>query len=358
MRRFSPILVSGASALLLVGCSSAAPVVAPQSTSASATPTPTPTPTPSPTPTPTPVVTWPLTGLPASGDINVRPALMVKVDNVGGAVPQAGLNSADMVVEEPVEGGLTRFIAIFQSRDPVMVGPIRSARPFDAEVSRMLGGGGILLFSGASPHEIAPVKALSHATLIADDWNTAPGVFHRDSNRPGEHDLFGSSTDAWAWARANHKPSTAPARPFAIGQSGGASAGQVRATEVAVPFESNNVQWNWSGTQWLRSQHGEPHETTDGGQVRADTVVIISVSTHIDPALHDVLGNPTPVVDFTGSHGKAWVLRDGTAVEGTWSRPSIDAPLALTDSAGRPIGVKAGRTWLEVLPNSSSPTVR
>ena len=287
----------------------------------------------------------------------MRPALMVKVDNVGGAVPQAGLNAADLVVEEPVEGGLTRFIAIFQSRDPGTVGPIRSARPFDAEVSRMLGGGGILLFSGASPHEIAPVKALSHATLIADDWNTAPGVFHRDQNRPGEHDLFGSSTDAWAWARAHGKPALAPARPFVIGQPGGASAGQVRATEVAVPFESNNVQWNWNGTHWMRSQHGEPHETTDGGQVQADTVVIISVSTHIDPALHDVLGNPTPVVDFSGSHGTAWVLRDGTAVKGTWSKPSIDSPLTLTDSAGRPIGVKAGRTWLEVLPNSSTPRV-
>lgn len=284
---------------------------------------------------------------------STRPALMVKVDNVGGAVPQAGLNSADLVVEEPVEGGLTRFVAIFHSTDPEVVGPVRSARPIDADISRIIGGGGVLLFSGASPQEIKPVKADSEAVLISDDWATAPGTFSRDPERSGEHNLFADSTKAWEWAAAN-ATTHAPREPFP--HTAAPSATARPANEVSFRFPDNSVRWEWDGKHWLRSQHGKPHETVDDGQVRADSVVIISVTTTTDPDLKDVLGNPTPVVDLRSS-GPAWVLREGTVTKGTWSRSGLDAPLVLTDSAGQPMGAKPGRSWLEILPDSDTPEV-
>ena len=89
-----------------------------------------------PTPTAVPVPTYPLTGLPIPGGPPMRPALSVKIDNVDGALPQSGLNQADLVTDILVEGGLTRLMATFQSQDASLIGPIRSARPVDADLTR------------------------------------------------------------------------------------------------------------------------------------------------------------------------------------------------------------------------------
>src|SRR5438309_8082921 len=94
---------------------------------------------------PCPLPTWPLSGV-ASGPVTARPALAVKIENSIDARPQTGLNSADLVYEEVVEGGITRFCAVFQSTVPPQVGPVRSVRPMDASIAGPLHG--ILAFSG------------------------------------------------------------------------------------------------------------------------------------------------------------------------------------------------------------------
>ena len=316
------------------------------------TPAPTPSPSPSPSPTPLALAKHPLTGL-AQTTPATRPALMVKIDNVGGALPQTGVPMADIVFEEPVEGGLTRLVAVFNTVDPGVVGPIRSARPIDAQIARMLGNS-ILMFSGASRYEIRPVKRDSKATLIADDWNTAPGTFERNPDKSGDHTLFGSATKAWAWAARKGTPDTAPNQPFAFSDARSASA--VPTKDVSIRFEGTRVEWTWSASKsvWKRSQNGSPHEDTKTGQLTADTVVILSVPITYDPRLHDVLGSPTPVVSLEGS-GTVWLLRDGTKTRGTWSRATIDAPLVLTDASGAVLGVKPGHTWVEILPQPAKP---
>src|SRR5439155_2594898 len=107
----------------------------------------------------------PLTGLPADPATASKPALSVKVDNTAAGMPQSGLNDADVVTEALVEGGLTRLLATFQSKGVNVVGPIRSARPVDADLLRQLGGG-YFAYSGAAPDEIAPAKDHSNAVLI------------------------------------------------------------------------------------------------------------------------------------------------------------------------------------------------
>ena len=86
----------------------------------------------------------------------------------------------------------------------------------------------------------------------------------------------------------------------------------------------------------------------------ADTVIIAQVSTSTDPRFHDVLGHPTPIIDFV-TGGQVWVLRDGKVTPGRWQRANIDAPLDLTDDSGNPIGAKPGRTWIELLPAPKTP---
>jgi len=115
-----------------------------------------------------PPALFPLTGLPTGSGPATRPALSVKIDNIADALPQSGINQADIVYEELVEGGLTRLFVTYQSHDAAVVGPIRSARPVDADLLDQLGGG-IFAYSGAAPGEIAPAEDHSGATLLSMD---------------------------------------------------------------------------------------------------------------------------------------------------------------------------------------------
>ena len=298
-----------------------------------------------------PTTVWPLTDLPAPDGVKGRPALLVKIDNVGQALPQQGVNSADVVIEEPVEGGLTRLVAVFQSHNPSVVGPVRSARPVDAQLTRMFGSS-ILVFSGASNQEIGPVKADSHAILIADDWGTAPDVFHRDPNRRGDHSLMADTDIAWNWALSHGAQATPPQAGITFTDSNQLAN---PATNVSLDFYDTTASWHFTSGKYRRSQNGNPDRTSDDGRISADTVIITQVSTHSDPRFHDVLGHPTPIIDFV-TGGQAWVLRDGKVTPGRWHRANMDAPLELTDANGNVIGAKPGRTWIELIPAPKAPT--
>ena len=303
-----------------------------------------------PSATPANVVRWPLTSKIAPDGVSNRPALLVKIDNVGAALPQQGVNRADIVIEEPVEGGLTRLVAVFQSKNPGVVGPVRSARPVDAQLTRLFGSS-VLVFSGASDQEIEPVKADSHATLIVNDWGNAPDVFHRDPQRSGDHSLMADTDLAWSWA-LDHGATAAPPQAGIDFTDGNQLANP--AARVTLDFYDTTAGWRYESGKYLRSQNGNPDRTSDSGRITADTVIITRVATHSDPKFHDVLGHPTPIIDFV-TGGQAWVLRDGKVTPGRWSRANIDAPLKLTDANGNVIGAKPGRTWIELLPAPKVP---
>src|SRR5436305_10233595 len=148
---------------------------------------------PAPTTTAPPPV-FPLTGLLTGGGPATRPALSVKIDNISAALPQSGLNNADLVYEELVEGGQTRLFAVFQSQDADPVGPIRSARPVDADLLDQLGGG-IFAYSGAAAGEIAPSEDHSGATLLSNDNGVS--AFYRDRSRSAPHNVYSSTGELY-----------------------------------------------------------------------------------------------------------------------------------------------------------------
>jgi hypothetical protein len=310
--------------------------------------------TPTASATPSAGLTWPLTGLPALQGVAARPALAFKVDNVYGALPQAGLNSADLVFEEPVEGGLTRLIAVFQSQNPGTVAPIRSARPVDAQVMRLFGPS-ILMFSGASRYEIGPVRKLSHALLLSMDSGVP--LFARDPNRPGVHDVYASTREAWAWGLSHGASRLPPKSPWTY--SAAPSSLAKPATTADMQFGSAQAHWSYHSTsrRWFRAQNGQTDVDTLGVQLWADTVMVLNVPTYYVPGLHDVLGNPTPDARLTGS-GRMWLLREGSLVSGTWSRATLDDPFTFKAPDGSVLGVRPGRTWIELLPNGLSPSFR
>jgi hypothetical protein len=291
---------------------------------------------------------FPLTGLPTNGPPATRPALSIKVDNISNALPQVGLNNADIVTEALVEGGITRLFATFQSQDAAVVGPIRSARPVDADLLDQLGGG-LFAYSGAAPGEIAPTEDHGHATLLSNDAGVP--AFYRDHSRSAPHNVFASTADLYAAGAeaGDHSPP-----PPALYRFGGLT-GRPPATTVDIPMgQFTDVGWHWTGSLYERDQNGAPDVLDDGAPISAVNVLMMSVGIE-GSGVFDVTGVQDPLVVVIGQ-GPAWLMRDGQLVEGTWTRPTTDAPTVFHDNAGGEMVMHPGRTWVELVPNYVQPT--
>ncbi len=295
--------------------------------------------------------TFPLTGLPSGGAaVAGRPALSVKIDNIAVARPQAGLNTADVVVEQPVEGGLTRLFATWQSKDADQIGPIRSARPVDALLLRQLGPS-LFAFAGASAGVLQGIRRDSGATLI--DPSSAPGAFQRVSGRSAPHNTFSSTTALYAAGqRANSKLGLPRAfLTFAAAPSGAAKPARVARMTFSP---GTTAAWQWNGSAFVRYQNGTLDKLTDGSAVSSTNVVVMSVA--VRPGTNvDVLGHRTPDPVLTGT-GRLWVLRDAKVVEGTWRRGGAGTPVELLGADGNPVPLHPGRTWIELLPTPQQPS--
>ena len=293
----------------------------------------------------------PLTGLPATtAAAATRPALAVKIDNVLGAWPQSGLNQADIVFDLPVEAGLTRLMAVFHSNDVPLIGPVRSARPVDADLLRLFGHA-YFAFSGGSKSDLAPIMSTSHATPMW--WDVTPSLFMTRKDHAVPHQVFANTAMLYAGGQARTPSKTPPPAIFSYDAT--APTGAAHASSVTAKYQSATATWNWDGSKYLRFQDGHPDVLMDGTQVSASNIVIMSVSIH-DTAAVDSHGSPVPVPVVTGS-GTAWVLRNGVMVKGIWSRANLDAPMKLVTSSGQIIKLTPGRTWVEVLPNPRQPQI-
>ena len=313
---------------------------------------PSPSATPSATVAPAVVKTCPLTGLPPEEGQRVnRVALAVKIDNVGDARPQAGLDKADIVFEETVEGGLTRLMAMFQCDSAPNIGPIRSARTSDGDLLRLLGGA-VFGYSGANPRAIATVQQVSKAVLIA--WDNTPQFFRTDPSRPAVHNVMGSTKSLLDAGLARNSKLDAPRHIFVYGDAKHVG---TKVKTVSMTWSSSaSASWTWKGNAWQRTQNGTADVLTNGHRVTASNVVIMSI-TVANTGLHDVLGTPSPDDVVTGS-GKVWVMRDGHAIRGTWSRPTRADKMVLKDKTGNVLPLKPGRTWVELLPRPRTPSLR
>jgi len=287
----------------------------------------------------------PLTGQPAPhGEVPARPALAIKVENLPDARPQAGLDRADVVYEEPVEGGITRFIVVYQCHDAARVGPVRSGRTTDPKVLVQFGRPVMGYAGGQAP----VVRAIDQAGLIDENYNIAISAYTRDDTRPAPHNLYTSTRSLWKAAKATEG---APHPVFSYDPE---VAGPSRkARTVHLPFSSySDVYWTWSRREgaWLRSHGTVPHVLEDGTQVRAANVVVMQVQVRTGPIV-DAAGNHSPEVELTGS-GKAYVFRDGRMIVGRWERARLKDVTTFVTKAGTEIALAPGVTWVELLPST------
>ena len=260
--------------------------------------------------------------------------VFVKIDNSSAASPHSGLNNADIVIEEEVEWGITRFAAIFHSQDAT-VGPVRSGRTTDLNFLPALGRPAFV-YSGAN----TVTDILLRRIESVDNRSAARnGNYWRQSGRRAPSNLFASTSQFGSGEGA--PPAFLHYRDPAEPIDG------IATSTISISFGSSTAFWERSDDGWLRSQNGRRHLTTDGTQVSASSVVVVWV-TSVDTGMVDSAGGVVPEFILLGT-GPAAVLIDGQRVEGSWAKPSLSSPLTLIDDAGEPLGVMPGRTWIELV---------
>ena len=297
---------------------------------------------------------YPLTGLAVDDPARAeRPVLAVKIDNAEprrgrGGRPQAGINQADVVYEEMVEGSVTRFLALFHSQDADPVGPVRSARTTDLLLMGSLGRP-LFGWSGANAGVVAQVR---DADVVDVGQDAAPGAYFRAGDRPAPYNLM-SSTGALFGAVAP-EPRTPPAlfTYRAEGEApGGGPVGGVRIVFGDGPG-SAPVEYRWDGSGWARTQRDSAHVDAAGQQV-APPNVIVQFAPYIEVQCCDASGFPIVEAELLGE-GDAWILTGGHLVEGRWSRPGQGDVTTFTTAEGEPVGLTPGRTWVAIAPPGSA----
>jgi hypothetical protein len=305
--------------------------------------------TPPPPPPPPPPVYWPLTGI-ESGPVPGHPALAVKIENSVDSRPQTGLNAADVVWEEVVEGGITRFVAVYHSTVPTQIGPIRSVRPMDPAIAAPLRG--LFAFSGGQRQY---VDAVSAAGLQVISHDGGAGGFYRLNTRYAPHNVYADATVFLAQADPEHQ--AAPAPQFVHAGPGQQPTAMAAGTPTAVVnlklSGMSRPSWTWhpTGGGWLRAEGSTPATEADGAPLRAANVVVLRVAV-VNTSATDPAGNPVPETQMVGS-GEALVATGGATVAATWSKASLDAPVVLTDATGQPVLLAPGNTWVELVPTGT-----
>src|SRR5687767_5565383 len=290
----------------------------------------------------------PLTGLPMDISRSRRPVLVVKIDNAPMARPQIGLNQADVVFEEGVEGGITRFAALFHSEDSKPVGPVRSARTTDIRLISALRHP-LFAYSGAN----ATFQRYVHeAPLVDVGFDAHSDRYHRDSARPSPYNLFSETEKLFDLAPDGAVP---PPALFAYRSPGVPPSGpDARAVTHAKAWwqasKYTEALWDWDETAkgWRRTQNGEAHVDAAGKQVTPANVVLQFVTYH-DTGQVDSTGTAVPEADVVGE-GDAWFLTGGMLIPCRWSNASDTDTTHYTDASGAPVKLTPGKTWVELVP--------
>ena len=271
-----------------------------------------------------------------------RSALTIKIDNTPQAMPQYGIQDADVVYEEIVEGGITRLAAIFNSHLPAVVGPIRSVRRTDREIVFPIGG--IFAFSGGAEYavrsiETAPVK-------LYDEANSGAAMF-RTSARYAPHNLLGNAV---LLMKKDGLPRPPPAL-FTYASAKTPLGPKVRS--FVVGFENGfavTYAWNGATLSWDRSIFGAPERSANGVLISPKNVIVMSVN------YVGGVGVIDSYAQLIGS-GPVEVFTNGTVQHGRWSRPNLRHRAVYRNDEGKIINLTPGQTWVELLDVSEHVTI-
>ena len=284
-----------------------------------------------------------------------KPVLVVKVENDPSVRPQYGLGAADIVFEELVEGGITRFAAIFQSQFPKEIGPVRSVRHVDASIAAPVAD--FFAFSGGARPTLNYLRGNLPSSLPL--LTEGASGFHRTGYHYPPHNLYLDPIKLIA----SQKKTTTEAKPyFSLGtRTIATKSGLTKVSAKAKVTKSVNLQfssferpsWSWSDKRqaWVRFDSGAPAMTVmPAGTVRiqANNVVVLRV-TSADAGYRDPAGNYVPRTIFTGK-GSGYLFSAGKRLPITWSKATLSSTVVLKDTEGNRVTLEPGNTWVELVP--------
>jgi hypothetical protein len=296
----------------------------------------------------------PLTGVALTDQARLaRPALVVKIENAPVSRPQSGLDVADVVYEEIVEGGITRFLAVFHSTDADPVGPVRSVRPSDPDIIAPFGG--LFAYSGGIPVFIDALRRTPGITDVGVDLlDEGPDKpYGRRAGRNPPNNLYTSTAKLYARTPAT---GTRPPGRFADFLPEGqpfTAAGATPATTLTATIGITTVVFNYHEASKTYRRTG----LVEGSGVVAPTNVIVQFTAYQETDETD-LTNATVEKAVTVGSGDALILSGGMAVRGRWSRSSATGYTTWTDANGAPLKLAPGRTWVELARNGAAATIR
>ena len=307
--------------------------------------------TPVPKPAPVPLVSN-LTGLPITdASVNDKPVTAVMIENSTDARPQSGLDQAGVVFEAVAEGGITRFVALFQDSSPAYVGPVRSVRPY--YLQWLMGFDAAVAHVGGSPEAISDIKNWGTKNL---DQEYNGSFFHRITSRFAPHNVYTSLSNLNAletklgYGKSNYtsflrKPDAPSKTPNAT------------SIDFNISGYTYNPHYDYDAATntYKRSEAGKPHmEVDENGtqtQIAPKVVVALIMPQGIEAdGLHSSYG--------TIGSGQAFVFQDGIVTQGTWHKASTNANITFTDANNQPLKFNAGQTWLTALGAASRVTYK
>ena len=302
---------------------------------------------------------WPLTGMPLGGGSASKRPLYVKIDNNTHARPHYGITKADQVYEWLVEGLTTRLAAVFQSKDPDVIGSVRSARMTDTPIVPSLGAA--FVYSGGGPEELMRIHYDAAVTSRYVDLGPGYGWGYRVGFREAPYNYF-TTYRALRQALADAPEGDQPVSiaswdflpPSANDPLAGGFAASVDASSITVPYRAGfEVSYRYDPATRTYARFQDGVREVDGATreaVAARSVVVIQTEVHfttefgLDPA-----GNPKLDMTLIGS-GRGSVFRDGKRQDVTWTRPDIFDVFTLQNASGESVRLEPGQTWIHIVP--------
>ncbi|HEV7809668.1 MAG TPA: DUF3048 domain-containing protein [Candidatus Limnocylindrales bacterium] len=331
----------------------ASPSVLAPSPSTLVTSTPPSSPTPSATAAPgSTLVRAPLTGRLVAPDVALRHPIAVMIDDLSPARPQSGFSAASIVYQAPAEGGIPRYMMVFQENIPTDVGPVRSSRYYYIAWAAELRA--IYAHAGGSPQALATLRKQGQGQLVfnADEFRWARS-FHRISTRFSPHNLYTTGKALRALVRATGAKDAkitwpwtfAPDQPIEKRPVGG---------RIQVTYLANAIRYDYDrlSNSYLRSNTTEKKQIDASTKRRVAPKNVIVMLMHFGP-LNDGHPQKHRLEGQVIGSGPAWISTNGVTIKGTWKKTALTSATRFLDARGRPVALTVGQTFVQVMPYGS-----
>jgi hypothetical protein len=353
----SPIRTPSSGSGLVAGLGSSLPSSGPEASptpSAAEGPSIAPTPSPSFAPTPTPAATPvlvpdPLTGRLVSPAAAVRHPIAVMIDDLSPARPQSGFNAASIVWQAPAEGGIPRYMMVFQENIPTDVGPVRSSRYYYIAWASELKA--VYAHAGGSPQALETLRNQGSGQLVynADEFRWG-NSFHRVSFRFAPHNLYTTGKQLRGIASSDGAKDGPIKWPWTFAPDAVMSSRPIGGRIQVTYGNVNAIRYDYDRTTntYLRSVTGEKKQIDNatGKRVQPKNVVVMVMKFG---ALNDGHPQKHRLEAQVIGKGPAWISTNGITIKGTWKKASLTAPTRFYDSAGNPVVLTIGQTFVQVM---------